>query len=419
MRWFRISMALLAVFAMARLGVSLLDAVCPPAFGQAEDVHSRDAERERLQKLIETMKKKSPGAQPAPAQTETPGPAVVPTASACTEAEMAEAVAKFSMPLPDGLATIVVDGRKLPIKNPGELVRKGGFRHPALFLPKGTHFVQFRDDESLGILAEKGADAKPTPIVKDDFFSQWYAGVRAKFTGPEALGKLGANLWEAKWDFQSPMTPHLMGNYYFAQGKFKAAERKYWQAIRENPCFALAHLNLACIYARHSDGLGRTGVDFKRRAAEELHWAEQFDVGDVFGVQKAIGALRDELKLAPLAEAPALRFEDYRSADTMEARDLRAVGIFDAAMKYLRTDVERAKLMNNKAVYFKLKHKYDSAIDAYNDALRALGTSRDEPVATQILDNAASLCTAQWGGGDEEYRIYKEFMEKSWRDGRK
>jgi tetratricopeptide (TPR) repeat protein len=210
-----------------------------------------------------------------------------------------------------------------------------------------------------------------------------------------------------------------MGNYYFTQGQFKVAERKYWQAVRENPCFALAHLNLACIYARHSDRLGRRDVDFKARAAEELHWAEVFNVGDVFGVQKAIAALRDELKIAPLAEAPALRFEDYRSADTLEARDLRAVGIFNAAMKYLRSDVERAKLMNNKAVYFKLKHKYDAAIDAYNDALRALGASVAEPVATQILDNAASLCTAQWGGGDEEYKIYKEYMQRSWRDGRR
>jgi len=427
MRWFKVSVALLAIFTMARQGVSLLDAVCPPAFGQGEDVRSRDAERERLQKLIESMQKKSPpGGQPATVDVSRQA---VPVAaeSACTEGAMSEAVEGFTVALPDNLTMIVVDGRKLLIKNPTDLVRQK-FRQPRLFLPKGQHFLRFREDPDLGALPEKNPVARDTPYVKDGFFSAWYAGVRGRLAGPDALGKLGPNLWEARWRFKSPLTPHLMGNYYFSQKEFKVAERKYWQAIRENPCFALAHLNLACIYARHAAELGRPGEDFKTRAAEELHWAEEFNVGDVFGVHQAIAGLRDELKIGPPAEAPELRLKDYQPAETMDPKDVRAGGIFDAAMKYLRNDVERARLMNNKAVYFKSKSKnkypHDLAIDAYNEALRVLGDeavkeAAAHEVANQICENAARLCKSQWQGGNEEYDVYKEFMEKLWRDGRR
>ena len=392
--------------------------ICPAAFGQAGDVRSRDAERERLQKLIETMQKKSPGGQ-APAAPETPvrGLAAV---SVCPESEMAKAAEAASLPLPRDLTTIIVDGRPLRIKNPPELVRPE-FEHPALFLPQGTHFVRFQEQGNPETQPEK-ANGPSVPITMEAFFSGRYAAIRGLFStedGRVSISKLAPNLWEAKENFQSPLTPHLLGNYYFSQQKFEAAERKYWQAIRVNPCFALSHLNLACLYAKHSrDMKPRPGVDFKVRAAEELHWAEQFNVGDAFGVRLAIAALREETGLPPPADAPEFRLQDYQSGEAMDAADRRAVGVLNAAMKYLPNGIERAKLVNNKAVYFRYKQKNDLALGAYKEAWRVLGDAVKDPaareVASRILDNAAALCRTQWHGGNEEFEIYKEYMQRQW-----
>jgi len=409
--------------------VTIVLDICPSAFGQGNDVQSRNAERERLQKLIESMQKKPvPGKPSETAETpqrgrQQPLRLLPPTQSLCAESDMVKAATELSLPLPRDLTTIIVDGRKLRIKNPAELVRRE-FEHPALFLPKGTHFARFHDE------APPGAGESESPITREGFFSARYAAIRGQFLGDGgavSITKLAPNLWEAKENFQSPLTPHLLGNYYFSQKKYEVAERKYWQAIRVNPCFALSHLNLACIYARHGQNLRpRPGVDFKTRAAEELHWAEQFDVGDVFGVGQAIAALREELKPPRLADAPALRLEDYQSAEEMDAADRRAVGVMNAAMKYLPSDIERAKLVNNKAVYFKFKHKNDLALDAYKEALRVLGDAvksearagaapnAAREVALRILDNAAALCKTQWQGGNEEFEIYKEYMQRQW-----
>jgi hypothetical protein len=35
-------------------------------------------------------------------------------------------------------------------------------------------------------------------------------------------------------------------------------------------------------------------------------------------------------------------------------------------------------------------------------------------VALRILDNAAALCKTQWQGGNEEFEIYKEYMQRQW-----
>ena len=408
MRWYRTAIAL---FVSAVV-------VCPAAFGQAGDVRSRDAERERLQKMIETMQKKAPGGQaPAAPETLVRG---LPAVSVCSESEMKKAAEGAAMPLPRDLTTIIVDGRKLRIKNPAELVRPE-FEHPALFLPQGTHFVRFHEEGNPETQPEK-ATGPSAPISKEAFFSGRYAAIRGLFSGEDgkvSISKLAPNLWEAKENFQSPLTPHLLGNYHFSQAKFEAAERKYWQAIRVDPCFALSHLNLACLYAKHSRDLRpRAGVDFKARAADELHWAEEFNVGDAFGVAQAIAALRQEMNIPPMPDVPEFRLQDYQSAEAMDAADRRAVGVLNAAMKYLSNDIERAKLVNNKAVYFRYKQKNDLALGAYKEAWRVLGDAVKDPaareVALRILDNAAALCKTQWHGGNEEFEIYKEYMQRQW-----
>ncbi len=403
------------------LGVLLVGGQAERLMAQADDVRARDADRERIQKMIEAIQKKSGQAPqtPPPAETATPPP---PASGETSEAALAKTVAAFTTPLPRNLTTLVVDGRRLRVKNPSELARPE-FERPALFMPRGTHLVKFHED---GVLAPSEKAAAPLQVVKDAFFSAQYAAVRQRFLdgGAVSIAKLAPNLWEAKENFQSPLTPHLLGNYYFSQKKFKVAERKYWQAIRINPCFVLAHLNLACIYAKHSEELiPRSRTNFNARAAEELHWAEEFNVGDAFGVSEAIAALREELKIAPLMDDPEFRLENYQSVQEMDATDRRAVGFLAAAMKYMPNDIERAKLVNNKAVYFKLKRKNDLALEAYVEALRVLGdTVKDtasRQVVTQILTNAGTLCKTQWQGGDEEFDIYRERIEQQWRESQK
>jgi tetratricopeptide (TPR) repeat protein len=376
---------------------------------QANDTGTREKERKRLQEWINSMTKKSPQ------QTSPAGPAPT-TPSGPGDSDLNKRTQEFLVAVPRDAGALTIDGQELSIKNVEEL-RRPEFERPALFMPKGTHLVGFHADASL---QDAAPARRPSPVTKDRFFSEEYAAIRDPFLDGEgrvSIRKLAPALWAAKENFDSPILPHLLGNYYFSQGKYEVAERKYWQAIRVNPCFALSHLNLACIYAKHPDQLKpREGVDFARRAAEELHWAEHFNVGDAFGIRTAVADLRQEMKLAPLVNPPALRLQDYASAQAMDDADRRVVGVLDAAMKYLPSNVERAKLLNNKAVYFKSRNKNDLALAAYMEAIRALGDSVKDADAGKVVDsiltNAGNLCQSQWQGGREEFDIYKEYIQR-------
>ena len=284
---------------------------------------------------------------------------------------MAETVRPLPLSdMPPKAKAIFVNNERLPIENVQELRKQGalGFVKPALYLPKGRTLIAFSE----------GGPSRA--CERDGHFAQAYSALRQRLMKGSRLdmGKLVACMRDCFGAFDTPYVLHLMGRYYHEEGRLEAACRKYKRALSVNPCFAPAHLQLACVYHQH--------LRDAAAARRELLLAHHFNIGDVFAMQAELWELAASLSLDSFDEDVRLSAADYVPAPSQprpEDADIHALRC--AAQKYIASPLIEAKIENNMAVYFAADGRPDLAVGHYLAALRQLKAVPDGPERNQIV----------------------------------
>lgn len=293
--------------------------------------------------------------------------------------------------IPHAATIIEVDGWRLPIDDVPQLFESPA---PVLFLPRGQHAVRFRV-----------GDRPITVEIRDDFTAT-YEAARNFFdlNGKVQKAALIERGGRATDVHGAPLLLNFQGAGYAQDGQWSAAERKFRRAIRVNPTFSPAHLNLAhCLVE-----LGRP-----EEAAREWTLAAAFNVGNVFGLEAAIHAFRERLGDTPTPPLPlAFSARVYVSPEPRSVEDERIASILQAISKYAVKDEERAKLRNNLAVHFSESGRPQLALEHFRGALAALKTAGPErfEIATKILGHMSDTC--RYAGYEEadEYAAMQQFV---------
>ncbi|HEV3005533.1 MAG TPA: tetratricopeptide repeat protein [Pirellulales bacterium] len=230
-----------------------------------------------------------PSAEQAPASA--PNPTAEPTRPSLEydDAHCQVLQARHGVSVPATARTIEIDGRRLPIANPGEMASA---RSPILFLPRGAHAVRFGPDDAL------------VEVEIADDLANTYGTMRSYFdiNGQVAEQELMKRTAQTLDVFGTPFLLNFMGAAYAGRGEWDASERKFRRALRISPAYAPAHLNLAHCLLRRQD---------REEATREVRLADAFNVGDAFGLNAAIVELKRRLDI-PLddRESPELNIRE-------------------------------------------------------------------------------------------------------------
>ncbi len=259
--------------------------------------------------------------------------------------------------IPPAATIIEVDGLLLPVTNLSELQASPA---PVLLLPRRAHVVRFNRSDRL-------IEVK---IARD--FVDTYDEMRSYFGVPgkvqtQLLVMRGARAMDVHG---APFLLNFLGADYIHRNQWEAAERKYRRALRVNPTFSPAHLNLAhCLAHRKANA----------EAIREIQLAEAFNVGDVYGISTGIFALKVQLEVASVDnedQRPVEFFSDvYVSLEPLSEEDRRIVAFMQAASRYATRDEARAKILNNLAVHFAESGRPTLALEYFRGALKALKVS--------------------------------------------
>ena len=284
---------------------------------------------------------------------------------------------------------IEVDGVRLAISNLSD-VRKA--RAPYLFLPPGEHAIRLRVGEQV-LRAEIAEPLADTYRDMRKFF-----GVDEKIRTDE-LQSRGARAMDVHG---APFLLNLMGASYVAADQLDAAERKFRRALRVNPFFAPAHLNLAVCFLRRGD---------LASGERELKLAEACDVGNVFGLLPSIIRLRREHDVPAHDGAPVpLHLDGYLSAEQLTVEDERLSALMTALSKYAVQEKERGKILNNLAVHFAASGKTETALEYYREALEVFKISGTErfAFAEKVLSHMERACRESGFPEADEYAFMRE-----------
>ncbi len=275
--------------------------------------------------------------------------------------------------IPRGAAVIEIDGLRLPIIEPAALAAAPA---PILLLPRGTHALLFRANES----------AVPVTI-QSDFVSEYRAmreffGVGGSIRGGELMSRSA----RAMDVHGSPFLLNLMGASHAAADRWGVAERTFRRALAVNPTFSPAHLNLAeCLFRRNA----------LEEAAREAELAAIFNVQNVYGVAAGVSQMRRKLGL-PIAEAGPVDAREMRYVGSapLSEEDERMTALLEGISKYAVEDAERGKILNNLAVHFADRGRPELALYHFREALAVLklaGPERFE-LATRVFSNMSHVC---------------------------
>jgi tetratricopeptide (TPR) repeat protein len=241
---------------------------------------------------------------------------------------------------------------------------------------------------------------RPIEVQIADHLGATYEDMRRYFGLPDAvrsdeLFSRGARAMDVH---QAPFLLNFMGGSYAAQGQWAAAERKFRRSLRVNPAFAPAHLNLAQCLLKRQDREG---------AIRELRLAEAFNVGNVFGLNAPVVAMRRELGLALDDRQPAaIRGDLYIAAEPLTEEDERMVAIMEALSKYAVREEDRGKVLNNLAVHFADSDKTETGLEYFRRALAAFKDAGPErfALAKKVLSHMEAACRKAGFEEADEYR---------------
>jgi tetratricopeptide (TPR) repeat protein len=277
----------------------------------------------------------------------------------------------------------------LPIINVEELQKSPA---PYLLLPRGVHAVRLRPGDGL------------FEVRREKDFAVTYADMRAFFrrNGTVADDELFGRGARALDVHGAPFLLNFMGASYVAGNQWDAAERKFRRALRVNPTFSPAHLNLAKCWTR----AGR-----QTEAMREVQLAEAFNIGNVYGLAAAIVQLRRELGM-PLEQREPIEFSAgvYISLEPMSVGDQRLTSLLQAVSKYAVREEERGKILNNLAVHFADSNRPELALEHFRDALDALKFAGPErfDLARLVFSHMHSVCLKSDFAEAGEYARMKE-----------
>jgi len=255
-------------------------------------------------------------------------------------------------------------------------------------LPKGSHWIQFRPDE------------KPFKVTIPKHFRVFYDRLRSHYGLPKSVDE--DRILEACGDaldaYRQPFLLNIHGTYYAKQKKRREAMRKWKRSLRLNPTFSPAHLNLALALFAEGDTLA---------GERELNLAELFNVGDVYAIAETIWNIRTQYNLHRNNEKTIdFAMENYLADGTLTIKDRRMVGMMKGISKYAVDPGERAKILNNLAVYMATTNKPEWACDFFREGLNELKANPDDyrQLAIEIIRHMREICKeSEMGSEAREY----------------
>lgn len=185
--------------------------------------------------------------------------------------------------------------------------------------------------------------------------------------------------------FREPLLPHLWGNYYWEQEDSASAVR-YWNwAIRLEPAFAPAHVNLAWALLERGD---------KPRAARQTALAASFNFQNAYGVDDHVLALREKIGFAASLQAkPQFHAVEYLDqSEPLNPVEYQVVDALETLGSLASTAAGRAQALNNAGVYVLHEaRKPLRAVSLFRRALEQLVQARslaaDRTLADHLLKN--------------------------------
>ena len=337
----------------------------PPAQDRAKAPKERLAELAAANRPAKTGEPAAPEPVPEPYRVPLPG-----SFAGIDPAETLKAVQPLPLSdIPDGADALIVNNERVRIQNIQELRNLGpaGFVKPVLYLPKGTTLIAF------------GQDKANQAFERREHYAEAHETLRGQLMTNARLdmGKLVACVRDSAGAFDTPYVPHFMGRYYREVGQYKAACRKLKQALRINPCFAPAHMDLARLYHRHlGDAQG---------ARRELLLAHHFNINDVFAIQAELWELAEAIGLDSFDADVRLAAADYAPAASQpRPGDADVAALRRAVQKYISSPLVQAKVESNTGLYFAADGRPILAAGHYRDALRSLNAVPDGPERRQV-----------------------------------
>lgn len=290
---------------------------------------------------------------------------------------------RYGVLIPPGADILEVNGEPIAVSGLEPISRVRG---PYLLLPKGEHLVRFRMNQ-------------PALRVQiEGHFGDEYAMMREFFGVAEDI----QTDWltdRARRAYDVHRTGFLLnfeGAAYAAKEDWAAAERKFRRTLAVQPTFSPAHLNLAHCLARRGDQAG---------AAREVRLAQQFNVGNLFGLQAAIDSLVRDWKVEEESASPLiLPLAEYQAATKLTEVDQRMIALLQGISKYAVQPSDRAKVLNNLAVHFADRQQADLSLEYFRDALQAArgdSASRSNLVRHMFSQMEAVCRTAGYAEAEE------------------
>lgn len=295
--------------------------------------------------------------------------------------------AQHSVRVPSAANILEVDGQRLPLANLAALAECPA---PCLYLPRGKHAVKFRKNEL------------PLEVTVASDLSQVYYEMRQFFNAGEKpreaeLLSRGAKALDVH---NAPFLLNLMGAAHVGKDQSAAAQRKFRRALRVNPLFAPAHLNLAAL-------LYQQGA--KAEARQELQLAEATNVGNCFGLSPGIYEVRRQMGLPPgPTSGNELALSSYVAQEPLSEEDLRMTALMQGLAKYAVENAERGKIINNLAIHFADQGNNEQALDHFRSALAVLKLAGPEryKLAQHVLTQMGETCRkAKYEEADEYDRM--------------
>jgi tetratricopeptide (TPR) repeat protein len=286
--------------------------------------------------------------------------------------------------IPRAATMLEVDGQRLPLAG---LERLSEARAAMLFLPRGVHAVRFRPGE-LPVTIEIKGDMASVYEQMRRFFN-----LAGEIRRQELLSR-GARTMDVHG---APFLLNLTGAVHVADEQWEAAERKFRRALRINPLFSPAHLNLAICLDHRGRG---------EEARREVELAEITNVGNVFGLAAGVTEVRRALKLPPgesIAEEAG--FPSYVQNDTLSEEDRRLTALMTGLSKYAVRPEDQSKILNNLAVHFADTGRTELALDHFRSALAVVKTAGSQryALARQVLSHMSDACRRAGFDEAQEY----------------